>query len=302
MPHRPDDSRRPPLWLRKRVAAGSDTSNVSNMLDELGLATVCSGARCPNLPECYARGTATFLILGSRCTRRCAFCAMGSAESREPLSPPDPLEPENVAEAAARLGLKHVVITSVTRDDLPDGGAASFYFTIDAVRSRLPQATIEVLTPDFLGNRRALKIVLDAHPHVFNHNIETVPRLYSTVRPQADYARSLEVLRRARDYADSRRLPLRVKSGFMVGLGETDDEVAQAMRDLRKAGCDMLTIGQYLAPTPNHLPVVRHVEPKEYDAWRDAAKEMGFTAVAAGPFVRSSYRAEEAVHSEADSR
>ncbi|MBE3099783.1 MAG: lipoyl synthase [Planctomycetes bacterium] len=279
-----------PPWLRKRVPARGEAAEVRRLLAELGLATVCAGAHCPNLPECYARGTATFLILGDSCTRRCRFCAI---EKR----PPGPLrqdEPEAVAEAAARLHLRHVVITSVTRDDLPDGGAGHFARTIRAVRERLPAAVIEVLTPDFKGDTAAIDAVLDARPHVFNHNIETVPRLYPTVRPEADYRRSLAVLAHAKARARDAHVPpaLYTKSGLMMGLGETGDEVRSCLADLRAAGCDMLTLGQYLAPSAAHHAVARFVEPAEFAAWETEARALGFAAVAAGPFVRSSYQAE----------
>jgi lipoic acid synthetase len=283
-----------PPWLRKRVPAGGQAARVRRLLAELGLATVCSGAHCPNLPECYARGTATFLILGDVCTRSCRFCAIEKAR-------PGPLredEPEAVAEACSRLALKHVVITSVTRDDLADGGARHFARTIRAVRSRLPQAVIEVLTPDFQGRPEAVDAVLQAGPDIFNHNVETVPRLYPEVRPEADYRRSLGVLahvkRRAGrgDAGPAGRTRLYTKSGLMVGLGEAADEVRAVLADLRGAGCDILTIGQYLAPSPKHLAVARFVEPAEFAAWETEARAMGFAAVASAPFVRSSYLAE----------
>ena len=285
----PNRPARFPTWLRKRVPTGPEAAGVRRLLADLGLATVCSGARCPNLPECYARGTATFLVLGRRCTRSCRFCAIEKG-------PPEPLredEPQAVAEAAARLGLRHVVITSVTRDDLADGGAGHFARTIRAVRARLPQTVIEVLTPDFQGREESVAAVLEARPDIFNHNIETVPRLYPTVRPEADYRRSLAVLACAAAGL-SGRAPTGIctKSGLMVGLGETDEEVRSAMRDLREARCDILTIGQYLAPSREHAPVVRFVEPAEFAAWESEARGLGFAAVAAGPFVRSSYQAE----------
>jgi len=280
-------SRFPP-WLRKRIPTGEEAARVGRLLAELGLATVCSGAHCPNLPECYARGTATFLILGHTCTRSCRFCAIEKAA-------PGPLredEPEAVAEACARLALRHVVITSVTRDDLADGGAAHFARTIRAVRERLPKTIIEVLTPDFQGRTDAIDTVLAALPDIFNHNVETVPRLYPTVRPEADYRRSLDVLAYARRRAPAGGAALYTKSGLMVGLGETADEVRAVLGDLRAAGCDILTLGQYLAPSAAHLPVARFVEPAEFAAWEAEARALGFAAVAAGPFVRSSYQAE----------
>jgi lipoic acid synthetase len=277
-----------PAWLRKRVPTGEEAARVRSLLAQLHLETVCSQARCPNLPECFARGTATFLILGSTCTRSCRFCAIASA----PPGPPRPEEPEAVAEACAALALRHVVVTSVTRDDLPDGGAAHFALTIRAIRVRLPGAVIEVLTPDFQGDLAAVDAVLEAGPDIFNHNVETVPRLYPTVRPQADYRRSLAVLAHAKRRLAAGSHNLYTKSGLMVGLGEKSEEVSAVLRDLRGAGCDILTIGQYLAPSPEHHPVVRFVEPAEFEAWEAEARRLGFAAVAAGPFVRSSYQAE----------
>ena len=281
-----------PAWLRKRVPSGEQAAHVRNLLAELHLETVCSGAHCPNLPECFARGTATFLILGDTCTRSCRFCAIPS----RPPGPLRPEEPDAVAEACERLGLRHVVITSVTRDDLADGGAAHFARTIRAVRARLPETVIEVLTPDFLGLTSAIDTVLDAGPDIFNHNVETVSRLYPHVRPEADYRRSLDVLAYAKRRAESGRAagkgPLHTKSGLMVGLGETADEVRAVLGDLRGAGCDIVTIGQYLAPSAGHVPVARFVEPAEFAAYEVEARGFGFAAVAAGPFVRSSYQAE----------
>lgn len=273
-------------WLKRRLPAGAKIGEVAGLLRELSLTTVCDGAQCPNRSECYARGTAAFMILGDRCTRDCRFCAVPHGD------PPAPREdePAAVAEACTRLGLRHVVITSVTRDDLPDGGAGQFARTIQAVRRRRSRARIEVLVPDFGGGRGAVDTVLAAAPDVLNHNVETVPRLYRKVRPQGDYARSLDVLSYARA---SGGVGLCTKSGLMVGLGESDAEVGGVMRDLRGAGCEMLTVGQYLAPSPQHLPVARYVEPGQFDAWREEGLAMGFAAVAAGPFVRSSYRAEE---------
>ena len=281
--------RRFPPWLTKRLDAGRQWEQVHRLLKDLGLETVCAGAHCPNQAECYAAKTATFLILGERCTRACRFCAIGPLEHP---APPRAEEPEAVAEASARLGLRHVVVTSVTRDDLADGGAGHFAATIRAVRRRLPAAVIEVLTPDFQGSRADIATVIDARPDIFNHNVETVPRLYAQVRPQADYRRSLAVLAVAKRLGAGADQPLYTKSGLMVGLGEDPEEVRSVLRDLREAACDMLTIGQYLAPSSEHLPVARFVRPEEFDAWKAAAREMGFLAVAAGPFVRSSYHAE----------
>ncbi len=279
--------RRLPPWLKRRLPAAGHAGEVHRLLAELDLATVCTQAHCPNQCECYARGTATFLILGDTCTRNCRFCAV---DPRDP-GPPRAEEPRAVAEAAARMSLKYVVITSVTRDDLPDGGADHFAKTISAVRDWLPSARVEVLVPDFVGRADSVATVMAARPDVFNHNVETVPRLYPAARPQADYRRSLNVLSAAREHIEPGQ-KLFTKSGLMLGLGETMDEVRTTMRDLCAAGCDVLTIGQYLAPSSAHLPVARFVEPTEFDQLKDEGERMGFRAVAAGPFVRSSYRAE----------
>jgi len=325
-----------PPWLRKRLPGRGEAARVRALLAELNLETVCAGAHCPNLPECFARGTATFMILGRACTRSCRFCAVPTGQ----CGPPREEEPDAVAEAAARLGLRHVVVTSVTRDDLADGGAAHFARTIAAIRRGLPEVRIEVLVPDFQGRLDAVRAVCEAGPDVFNHNVETVPRLYPSVRPEADYRQSLEVLAAARRFADGKTLrggsphpprgrerddsgavgtethraraarsgagltaarkpvssverPRQIKSGLMVGLGETDEEVRAVLRDLRDAGTRIVTIGQYLAPSKEHVPVARFVEPAQFEAWEAAARGLGFAAVAAGPFVRSSYRAEE---------
>ena len=246
---------------------------------------MCEGARCPNKLECYNRGTATVMILGDTCTRRCRFCAVRGGVPH----PVDPSEPAQVVEMARTLGLRYVVVTSVTRDDLPDGGAGLFAETIMRLK-RLEGVTVEVLTPDFLGNRRQVETVLAAGPHVFNHNLETVRRLQADVRPQADYDRSLQVLRIAAAW----RPKLIVKSGLMVGLGETDDELMAALADLRSADCRSLTLGQYLAPTPRHWPVARFVPPEQFEHYRRCALGLGFLAVTAGPLVRSSYQADKA--------
>jgi lipoic acid synthetase len=254
------------------------------------LETVCENARCPNRPECYARRTATFMILGNRCTRPCGFCSV-------PKGIPETLEedePERVALAAQRLGLRHVVITSVTRDDLPDGGADHFYRCIQAVRARTG-ATVEVLTPDFLGNTQAVARVLEARPEVYNHNVETVPRLYKKVRGQAEYQRSLDLLA----YVKRQSPETVTKSGLMLGLGETTKEILEVLAALRAVHCDALTLGQYLAPTLRHIPVKRYVPPQEFDALADLARSLGFQHVASGPFVRSSYHADEMVNLDA---
>lgn len=249
------------------------------------LHTVCQEANCPNIYECFSHHTATFLILGDRCTRNCAFCAV---QQGQPL-PVDPNEPQRVAEAVVQMGLDYVVITSVTRDDLPDGGAAQFTATIDRIRLKKGAARIEVLTPDFQGNPDHLNRIIAAGPDVFNHNVETVPRLYATVRPQADYRQSLAVIKHITDVEPQ----LLTKSGLMLGLGETDQEVEQVLKDLRKARCRMITMGQYLQPTPAHHPVVRYVPPEEFENWHNIALDMGFDQAACSPLTRSSYLAHE---------
>ena len=274
-----------PPWLKRRIAAGESCREVQALLRGSTLHTVCEQARCPNLGECFARRTATFLILGERCTRNCGFCAVAHG----PAAPPDPEEPLKVARAANRLGLRYVVVTSVTRDDLPDGGATHFARTILEIRREIPGSQIEVLVPDFQGSAEAVRTVVLARPDVFNHNLETVPRLYSTVRPQADYRRSLQVLEQV-----TRMDPgIPTKSGIMLGLGESLEEVEQVFSDLLQVGCSMLTIGQYLQPSREHLPVRRYIPPDEFDTLQDRALQMGFLRVASGPFVRSSYHAEE---------
>lgn len=276
--------RRLPSWLKRPLPRGNANSFTDQLLSELRLETVCENARCPNRPECYSRKTATFMILGNVCTRPCGFCAVPRGK---PLQLEDD-EPERVAEAAARLGLRHVVITSVTRDDLADGGAGHFYRTVLAVRARTG-AVVEVLTPDFLGDSAAIDRVLDARPEVYNHNLETVPRLYSRVRRNADYRRSLDLLDRVKRLAPR----VQTKSGIMIGLGETLDEVLELFSDLRAVGCDLLTVGQYLQPSAKHLPVEQYVPPDEFDEIGRLARRLGFARVASGPFVRSSYHAEE---------
>ncbi len=275
-----------PPWLWRRVTAGAEAAadRMAGLLAGLGLHTVCQEARCPNAAECFEQGTATFLILGNTCTRGCRFCAVSAGRP----APVDPAEPERVAEAAARLGLRHVVITSVTRDDLPDGGAGQFAAAVRALRRRLPGSTVEVLIPDLGGSCAALDTVLDVQPDVLNHNLETVPRLYAEVRPGAAYGRSLAVLARAKKQAPR----VLSKSGLMLGLGERTAEVWRVLGDLRRAGCDAVTLGQYLQPGDRQRPVARYVPPEEFDWYRDRALLLGFRAVAAGPLVRSSHRAE----------
>lgn len=274
---------RPP-WLRVRYRETPEFERVRGLVRELALHTVCESAACPNLGECWGAGTATFMIGGDRCTRRCRFCDVATAR---PL-PLDPGEPDRVARAVAALGLRFAVVTAVARDDLPDGGAAHFAATVRAIRRRAPGCRVEVLVPDFKGSREAIRTVLDAEPDVFDHNVETVARLQRRVRPQARYERSLEVLRVAREL----RPDIPTKTGIMLGLGETEEEIRATLRDIRGTGCELLTIGQYLRPGPAHLPVERWVPPEEFARWAEEARALGFREVAAGPLVRSSYRAE----------
>jgi lipoic acid synthetase len=274
--------------LKRPLPAGNGNAFTQTLLEDLKLETVCENARCPNRPECWSRRTATFMILGNVCTRPCSFC---SVPKGAPLHVEDD-EPERVAEAAVRLGLKHVVITSVTRDDLSDGGAEHFARCVQAVRARMPHTAVEVLTPDFLGDPAAIDRVTDSNPEVFNHNVETVPRLYRVARGRAEYARSLELLDRVK-----RRAPhIVTKAGLMLGLGETIDELFDVLADLRAIRCDVVTLGQYLAPTlKQSIPVQRFVPPGEFDDIAAKARLMGFRQVVAGPFVRSSYHADEMV-------
>jgi lipoic acid synthetase len=277
-----------PDWARKGSPLAPAARPLRLLLREERLVTVCEEARCPNLGECFTRGTATFMLLGDRCTRRCGYC---SVETGRP-QPPDPAEPARVAEAAARLRLRYVVLTAVARDDLADGGAAHWAATVNAVRAALPSARVEVLTPDFKGSAAALATVLEAGPDVFNHNVEMAPHLFPTLRPQGDYALSLDVLRLAR----ARRPGQVTKSGLMLGLGETDEDVRTVLADLRAAGVSIVTLGQYLRPTRRHAPVARYVPPSDFDRWRDEAAALGFEAVYSGVFVRSSFNAEEVYH------
>ncbi len=277
-----------PEWARKSRTHFDSLHRLKSDLRRLNLHTVCESARCPNIHECFHRGAATFMILGNLCTRGCGFCSVPKGSPAKQDMRLDPAEPANVARMAAQMGLRYVVITSVNRDDLEDGGALHFAETVRQVRHALPQARVEVLTPDFCGNLNAAARVLDAAPHVFNHNLETVPRLYRRVRPQADYHQSLEVLSFARRY----RSEALTKSGFMVGLGETPGEVHALLRDLRAANVDVATIGQYLQPTRRNLPVAAYVEPEQFDAYRDYGLSIGFQMVFSGPLVRSSYMAD----------
>lgn len=272
-----------PPWIRPKFPKRAALERMQPALRRWGVNTVCENARCPNLGECFSAGTATFMLLGEVCTRACRYCAVAGGRP----SPPDPEEPMRVARAAKEMDLSHVVVTSVTRDDLPDGGAGQFVALIGALREQCPQATVEVLVPDFGGDREAVGAVCAAGPDVFGHNVETVARLFPTVRPGASYERSLDVLRWAKvDFGAAI-----TKSGLMVGLGETDEEVVQTARDLRGAGVDSLTIGQYLQPTRDHLPVAAYIPPEQFESYAAAARAMGFVQVLSGPLVRSSYHA-----------
>lgn len=275
-----------PAWIRARAPQGPAYERLKGLMRGLELHTVCEEAHCPNLGECWSRGTATFMILGEVCTRACGFCAV---KTGLPGTPPDPDEPRRVAEAVSRMGLRHAVVTSVNRDDWPDGGAAIFAATIAEIRARVPGCAVEVLVPDFKGRWHALQRVLDARPDVLNHNVETVPRLYRTVRAGASFPRSLELLRRSREQG------LLTKSGIMLGLGEEWPEVEETIRAIRCAGTDVLTVGQYLRPSPQHLPVRRYYTPQEFDSLRELARGLGYAHVESGPLVRSSYHAESHV-------
>jgi len=274
-----------PSWLRKRLPRGPAYENVRRMLNNNLLHTVCQEARCPNQWECFSNKTAAFLILGDRCTRNCRFCAIKHGACKSP----DLEEPKRVAHAAKWLGLDHVVVTSVTRDDILDGGASVFAMTISEIHNEMPDATVETLIPDFNGEKSSLITVLDALPDVLNHNVETVPRLYNTVRPGADYKRSLGILRSVNKYNSS----IPTKSGLMLGLGEKNSEIKQTLEEIYQAGCSMLTIGQYLQPSQENLEVDRFVTPEEFDEWKEIALEIGFAEAFSGPFVRSSYNARD---------
>jgi lipoic acid synthetase len=275
-----------PEWLRVKAPQWERVGSVKEILRDLALNTVCEEASCPNIGECFSHGTATFLIMGPACTRACPYCDIDFEKKPQPL---DPTEPVRLAEAVRRMNLNHVVITSVNRDDLPDEGASQFVQCIQHIRSASPQTTIEVLIPDLCGNWEALALILQAQPEVLNHNTETIPRLYRRVRPQGDYGRSLELLRQTRQISPATY----TKSGIMVGLGETDEEVRQVMQDLRSASCDILTIGQYLQPSQKHLGVQEFVTPEQFDAWRQFGESIGFLQVVSSPLTRSSYHAEQ---------
>ncbi len=275
-----------PDWLRVKAPQWQRVGNVKEILRDLALNTVCEEASCPNIGECFQAGTATFLIMGPACTRACPYCDIDFEKKPQPL---DPTEPGRLAAAVERMKLNHVVITSVNRDDLPDGGASQFVQCIQAVRKLSPQTTIEVLIPDLCGNWKALEVILQASPEVLNHNTETVERLYRRVRPQGNYRRSLELLERSRQIAPQ----VYTKSGIMVGLGETDGEVRQVMADLRSVDCDILTIGQYLQPSQKHLQVNDFISPEKFAAWQVFGEEIGFLQVVSSPLTRSSYHAEQ---------
>jgi lipoic acid synthetase len=275
-----------PEWLTVKAPKRGAYEEMAGYLNSLGLHTVCQSASCPNIGECFSHKTATFMILGDVCTRNCGFCGVNHGK---PLCV-DPEEPAHVAQAAAKMELRYVVVTSVTRDDLPDGGASQFADTIRLIGREIPNARVEVLIPDLGGDWNSLKIIVDASPFVLNHNIETVPRLYPQVRPQARYRRSLDLLETAKALHTS----IYTKSGLMVGLGESADEVTEVLRDLRAVGCDFVTIGQYLRPSRNNLAVVEYVTPERFEEYKSIGYEMGFRHVASGPFVRSSYHAAEA--------
>ncbi|CCH50406.1 lipoyl synthase [Pseudodesulfovibrio piezophilus] len=276
-----------PRWLVLPAPDAHDMNRIQDILDKGQLHSVCESAQCPNIGECFAHKTCTFMILGDICTRNCAFCAVAHGH---PLSP-DPQEPGMVGETARQLGLKHVVVTSVTRDDLPDGGAEHFVATIQAIKHENPDATVEVLIPDFGGRREPLESVLSAMPDVLNHNIETVPRLYDSVRPGARYERSLQLIRNVSNSRSDERIL--TKSGLMLGLGETQEEVVATMEDLLQVGCRIVTLGQYLCPSSRHHPVVEYVHPDTFNRLADIGKQLGFKQVVAGPLVRSSYHAAE---------
>jgi lipoyl synthase len=279
----PTVRRRIPEWLTVKVPRSKDIGHVENLMRGERLVTVCEEARCPNLGECWSKGTATFMLMGDTCTRSCRFCAVKTGRGL----PLDPDEPRRLAHAARQLSLRHVVVTSVNRDELPDGGAAHFAETIQWLRRELPTSSVEVLTPDFRGRRSSIETVCHAHPDVFNHNTETVPRLYRTVRPQAKYARSIDFLRTVKEIDPT----IYTKSGIMLGLGETEDEVIEVLRDWKDAGVDAVTLGQYLKPGKGYLDVVEYLHPSRFERYKQIAEEIGFLYVASGPFVRSSYNA-----------
>ena len=274
-----------PPWLKRKLPAGFICEEVGTLINNAKVHTVCQEAQCPNIWECFSRKTATFMIMGDHCTRNCRFCAVANGPNRFP----DPEEPLRIARMVQNLSLDYVVITSVTRDDLPDGGASFFVRTVKEIRRKVPHAIIELLIPDFQGNKDAMRSIAEVRPDVLNHNIETVPRLYTIVRPEAVYHRSLDLLKHVATFDSA----IITKSGLMLGLGEQPEEILNTLKDLLDAGCQLVTIGQYLQPTKAHLPVERYIPPKEFDDWRNVALEVGFAEVASGPFVRSSYHAKK---------
>jgi len=274
-----------PPWLKRKKVESEEVIDLKRLVKSMGLHTVCQSAGCPNISECFRKPTATFMIMGDVCTRNCRFCGVAGGKP----GPLDEAEPVHVAEAVKSMGLKHVVITSVTRDDLEDGGALHFYKTIIEIRRQLPEATVEALIPDFQGSINSLKTVLSAGLDILNHNVETVPRLYPEVRPQADFRQSVKILKNAKEVMPG----IKVKSGLMIGLGETEDELMEVFKFLADAGCDILTMGQYIAPSRNHYPVAEYVTPEKFERYGELARESGIEWVSSGPFVRSSYNAEE---------
>ena len=276
---------RKPEWIRVKMQGGTQQNKVNSLMSNLSLNTVCDEANCPNRMECYPRGTATFMIIGKNCTRNCTFCNV----TREKPDKVDPKEPENVAKAISKLGLKHAVITSVTRDDLEDQGANQFARVVEEIRKATPKVTIELLIPDMQGDKDLIDIIIDSEPNILNHNIETVPELYDKVRPMANFERSIELL----DYVKKIKPDMRTKSGIMLGLGETEEQVLEVFKRLRKVDCDMLTLGQYLQPTAKHIPVVEYITPDQFNEYKEIALSMGFKRVASAPLVRSSYYAED---------
>ena len=283
-PHRVEERQRgKPPWLKQRLPTGFVCEDVGTLINNANVHTVCQEAQCPNIWECFSHKTATFMIMGDRCTRNCRFCAVNHGPNRFP----DPEEPLRIAGMVQNLNLDYVVITSVTRDDLPDGGASFFVRTVKEIRRKVPNTLIELLIPDFQGNKDALRSITEIRPDVLNHNIETVPRLYPMVRPEAIYQRSLDLLKQVVTFDST----IIAKSGLMLGLGEQPEEILNTLKDLLDAGCQLVSIGQYLQPTKAHLSVERYIPPKEFNNWRKIALEMGFVEVASGPFVRSSYHA-----------
>lgn len=274
-----------PEWIKVKIQGGSTTSKVNSLISNLSLNTVCNEANCPNRMECYERGTATFMILGRNCTRNCTFCNV----TRQKPDKVDPTEPENVANAVVKLKLKHAVITSVTRDDLEDQGANQFARVVEQIRKLAPHVSVELLIPDMQGNKELIDIILNSEPNILNHNVETVPELYDRVRPMAVFERSLELL----DYVKKTKPHMKTKSGMMLGLGETKEQVLNVFKRLREVDCDMLTLGQYLQPTKAHIPVVEYVTPEQFEEYKEIALSVGFKKVASAPLVRSSYYAED---------